>query len=418
MRIARLGLALGLLGLAGAAALAPSCAQPECVVPDYTEPECRVVVENALARIDAAAGAELRFREPAVESGLAWDALGHLAEPNPGELQARVATLGDFALAIRAPEERPATIDLDLRNVAPAATLSVGPPGAGVDLPPTDDALLRRRLSVDVPAGGEVEVRGRIECPERYHLIFVGDIQTNPTQFERILDRIADDVAVQAAAGEPILGLVIVGDLTEWSNAEEFVRIAEILGNAPVPVAVTAGNHDIFRSSVAIYNETFGPGNYAFTACRTRIAMLDTGSAELARSIEGRLGELLDPQGADFLIAATHYPPYYATTGDGWAREDQAQILLAELARVGGDLIIAGHMHALRDAPEVHVGGRSIRQIIVGTGGADQGLGIARFGYLRLRVSDRLEPCFVEVPPPGWAGPANEPISAALPYCE
>ncbi|MEZ4381822.1 MAG: metallophosphoesterase [Nannocystaceae bacterium] len=420
-RLRRLATRAASLG-AGALALAAlhSCTQPECVVPNYTHPECRVIVENELARLDAASGVEVRFVDPR-GSDLDWDALGLVEEPEAGLVRARVASLGDFAVRLRGDDEAPRAVDLELTNVDPRAVLRVGPvddPGAAITLPQPSDPLLRRRLSVDVDAGAEVELRGELPCPERFTLAFVGDIQTNPTHFERIIERIREDGEAAAADGEPLLGLVIVGDLTEWSNDEEFTKIRALLGNAPAPVAVTAGNHDIFRGAVAIYNSYFGPANYNFDVCGTRVAMIDSASARLARSIEGRLAELVGRGDADHLIMATHYPPHWGLSGDGWSREDQPQILLAELALAEADLIVAGHQHALRDAI-VHVGGHDLRQIIVGTGGADQGLGVARFGYLRVRVdaSAGVQPCFVEVPPPGWAGPANDPL-ASLPYCE
>lgn len=396
-----------------------SCAQPECVVPDYTDPECRVIAENEVGRLDAAVGAELRFLDPSGRSRLDWEALGLLKEPPSGALEARVATLGDFAIGIRGDPARALTLDVELHNVDPDTVISLGPAGAGVDLPAATESVLRRRLAVSVGAGEELELRGRLPCPERFQLAFVGDVQTNPLHFERIIERLREDVAASQEQGDPILGLVIVGDLTEASSDDEFTKMLRIVAGAPVPVAVTPGNHDIVRSQVPIYNSTFGPGSYAFEVCGARVALIDSGTARIARSIEGRLPELFDRDGADFLLAATHYPLYAGLSGDGWSREDQPQIILAELALSEADLIVAGHMHALRDDPEVHVGGEELRQIVVGTGGADQGLGVARFGYLRvgLEVGSKPRACFVEVPPLGWAGLPNQALPT-LPYCD
>ena len=82
------------------------------------------------------------------------------------------------------------------------------------------------------------------------------------------------------------------------------------------------------------------------------------------------------------------------------------------------DLIVAGHYHALRQffAP---VGDAMIRQIIAGTGGADQGLGIPRYGYLRVELSaGNMETCFVEIPPLGSPGPLHDPADSPVPYCD
>jgi len=401
-----IGLAIGAL----------TCAQPECVVPDYRDPECRVVVESELARLRAAVGVELRFHDPDAADLDAWDALGLVREAPDGRIRARPAGLGDFLLSVRGAADHPSVIKLELSNIDPAAALTVDPPGALLDAAPP--ALLTRELTLQVDPGQRLTIRGARPCPRRYHLVFVGDIQTNPLQFERIVAKLSEDAQALAAAGEPLLGLVVVGDLTEWSYEVEFAQIAEILARAPAPVAVTAGNHDIFRKIVATYNMTFGPANYASTICGVRLGVIDSGSAGLARSIEGRLPELLDRRGQPHLIAATHIAPYSGLTGDGWVREDQADMILAELALQRADLLIAGHSHALIDYPELAAGSHQLRQIVVGTGGASQGVGVARFGYLLVRVGERLDPCFVEVPPPGWSGPPNRPLSAALPYCD
>ena len=79
--------------------------------------------------------------------------------------------------------------------------------------------------------------------------------------------------------------------------------------------------------------------------------------------------------------------------------------------------VVAGHIHALRDYTEVRIGDATLRQIVVGTAGAKQGAGAPRYGYVRLRFDGGVEPCFVEVPPPGWADSPNRPLSDELPNC-
>ena len=93
-----------------------------------------------------------------------------------------------------------------------------------------------------------------------------------------------------------------------------------------------------------------------------------------------------------------------------------AQHLLAELAAADADLVLAGHNHALHDYPDLAIGDARLREIVTGTGGAFQGLGTPRYGYTRLVFGDELEPCFVEVPPAGWAEPQNDELRT-LDYC-
>jgi predicted phosphodiesterase len=408
------------LAVATAAAASPGCVQPYCTAPSYDEAECRVIAENQHARLRTSQGVELRFQQPDARDDDTWDARGLVEELADGTLQARVAGPGSFALSMRAPEDVDVTLRLRLLNVDPAATLGVGIAGLEL-LQPTDPAAgSTRELEVALAAGQIQWIRGWRDCPTRYRLAVTADIQTNPTQFERIVERLQRESAATEADGTPLVGLVIAGDLTEASRDEEFALIREILARVPFPVAVTAGNHDIYRPTRPYYNLAFGPGNHAFDVCGVHVAMLDTGSGAIARSVQARLPELLHRGDARFLVVAMHHPPYAGLTGSGWSAEDGAAALLVEAARERADLVVAGHNHALRDFSEIPVGDEHVREIVVGTGGAYQGLGVPRYGYLRLEFDDdagTMDACFVEVPPSGYAEPQGEPL-ARLPYCE
>ena len=404
---------LGLATLAGISNL--QCAVPECATPDYTNPECRVIEENDAARVQTSTLVEVRFQDPDVDDARSWDATGLVEEVEPGVVRARVAGLGSFALTL---ERRPGgadSITLLLDNVSPDAIVSVGERGQEQDIPP--EPSIRRELTIDLPDGAPVWVRGRVECAARYRIAVTADIQTNPRQFERIVERLQDEARDSRERGEPLMGLVLNGDLSEASRDDEFEIVQTILGRLPIPTAVTPGNHDIYRPLRPLYNRLFGPGNHAFSVCTTRVVMLDTGSGTIARSIEGRLPELLDRRGSEFLIAGMHHPPYAGLTSAGWSSEQQAQRLLVELALADADLVLAGHYHALRQFDDIRVGKRSLRQIIVGTGGARQTVGVPRYGYLRLTFGESLDACFVEVPAPGYPEPPGGPISG-LRYCE
>ncbi|MCH9679943.1 MAG: metallophosphoesterase, partial [Deltaproteobacteria bacterium] len=392
------------------------CVQPHCTTPSYGDAECRVIAENELARLRTADGVELRFSDPDARDDSTWDARGLLEQLDDGTVLARVAGAGRFALSMRATADT--ELDLRLTNVDAAATITVGPLDAGTALPSPSGSRLD--LSATLSADEVQWVRGDRPCPSRYRIAVTGDIQTNPTQFERIVDHLQQDIEDSAETDRQLVAVLVVGDLTEASRDDEFTTISEILGRLPIPVAVTPGNHDIFRPARAHYNRVFGPGNYAFDVCGVHVAMLDSGSGAIARSVQARLPQLLDRNGAQFLIAGMHHPPYAGLTGAGWSREDLAAALLVELARERANLIVAGHNHALRDYPDIPVGDVDLREIIVGTGGANQGAGIPRYGYLRLEFDDdagTIDSCFAEVPPVGYASPPNDPPADTLPHC-
>ncbi len=393
------------------------CMQAECSTPQYDEAECRVVAENAMARLATSSGIEVRFQHPDSTEDTTWIAAGLLAEREPGEVHARVAGLGDFAISVRPPMDGSADdLVVVVSNVDPGATVTVGAEGEEVEFPADDDGDTVRRLPVDLARGQTVWIRGRRDCPERFRIAVTADIQTNPNQFARIVERLGQEKRDAEDAGEPLLGLLIAGDLAESSRQDEYDALHTILARLPVPVAVTVGNHDIYRPLRPEFTRSFGPGNHDFRVCGAKVVMLDSGSGAIARSVEARLPEMLVREGADFLLAVMHHPPYAELTGSGWSREDMAQHLLSELAAADADLVLAGHTHALHDYPNLDIGGARLREIVTGTAGAYQGLGTPRYGYTRLVFGDALEPCFVEVPPSGYAEPQSDGLRS-LDYC-
>ena len=279
---------------------------------------------------------------------------------------------------------------------------------------------LRRTVAVTMgPTAATVWIRGSRACPERYRLVTTGDIQTNPLQFERIVEDLHAQQAAALAAGEPLLGFFILGDLTESTEIGEFQRIREMLESSPIPVSVVPGNHDIFGDEASIYNRWFGPGNYADTVCRTRLLHLDNAAGNIAHSVEGRLPEMLDPTGVDHIIPAMHIPPYEDGTSQGMRDQQQAAYMLSEFARVGVDRIMAGHVHYWRENDDVKVGDVSLHQVISGTGGATQGSGHLRFGVTRLSFGGPgdVESCFHEVPVPGTADVAQDEVANPIAFC-
>ncbi len=398
--------------------LAPAaCQQAECSNPDYGNPDCRVLAENELARLGTPGGVELRFQPPGADLTGSWIAGGHFRQIAPDRVRARVAGPGSFAISIEAGGPGSAPIVIELANVDPAAIVSVGPPGAELELPAPTSGATVRDIAIDFADGPVVWIRGRRPCPSRFSLAFTADIQTNPGQFARIAERLREESRAAAATDAPLVGLVIAGDLAEAARDDEYEAVAEILQGLPIPTAVTAGNHDIFRPLHPQFNRNFGPGNYTFDVCDAHVAMLDSGSGAIARSVMARLPEFLDRGDARYLLAVMHHPPHPGTTGAGWSREDMAQILLAELALNRADLIVAGHNHALHDFPGIRIGDVGLHEVIVGTAGALQGTGTPRYGYLRVTFGDGVSACFVEVPPAGYDRAANKPLRT-LDYCD
>lgn len=378
------------------ALLSISCEIPECAQPAYDRAECRVAAENELAHLVLSSGVEVRFQDPSTTDTESWTATGLVDEVDQGTVRARVAGLGDFRLSLHGPSSGTTPVRLQLDNVDPR-------------IPALDDQVdawgLSRVLELDV---GRLKVlEGRLPtdlCDTGFTLAAVGDIQTNLVQARRTIAALHDEHERAAREGQPLLGMLFLGDVSESSQVEELQDALDAFRSSPVPVAVVPGNHDIYNTHDAAFNRIFGPGTMSFDICDAHITLLDTGSGDLAASVEGRLPELLGDGSKELLIAGMHHPPYAGWTSGGWTAEDQAQHLLALLAARQADLVIAGHVHErieFDDAP--------VPEVVVGTAGANQANIDPDYGYLRLEYApgDGLSWCFVEVPAPGSTGERN-----------
>ena len=391
---------------------------PDCARGDHGGGECRVATSAALASVEVD-GYTLTF-EPRSGADPYARAEAGLFRQEESALVARVATLGDFTLSIDGTDASAGTtLVMLLTNVGTATAVVAEPQGRPEDAVEIvgADGELQRGITLDLAPGESWNVRGTTPCATRYRVAAFGDTQTDMNVLQAIVDRLDQERVEAAAAGEPLLGVLLLGDLTDEGALEEIVDVREMVEAGSVPMAATVGNHDVYTDDVDVFNREVGPGNLRFDVCGTRFVILDSGDAALAPSIEGRLTQLLDGAGADRLVVSTHYPPYSSRLGNGWSHEDQQATLLAEIAIAQPDLVLAGHVHNLTEFPEVPVGDTSFHQVVVGTGGGFQGeVTPPRFGYLRLTLGDTFEHCFVPVGLPG-DGPVEPRRDDEPPLC-
>jgi hypothetical protein len=374
-----------------------------------TDAECRVLADGHFAEIVLASGVSARFVEPGAPANAPRASLGLLRDDD-GVLLVRPAGFGDAAIDVRPPDAAGGTLTVRVENLAPDATVAVGAAGAEIVVPTAVEGLSR---TLSVPLGeGPQRIAITRPCPAAFRVAALGDIQTNPLHFERIVRAISEESASES--GLPLLGMVLVGDLAENAREDQLVQVREMLAAAPVPSAATPGNHDVYTGDEGVYGRVFGPGSYAFAACAARFVMLDTGDGDLADSVEARLPALFDRGDDDWLFGGMHYPAYPGGSDQGFGDETTAWHVLAEAARQGADALIAGHIHDYRDFGDVRVGSRTVRQLVAGTGGATQGVGAPLYGWLELRFDGAFTYCFREVSPPGAEGSSR----ADVPFCD
>mgnify|MGYP002632967903 CR=1 FL=1 len=396
-----------------------SCAShPECALGEYESAECRVVAENHYARVLTSHGVEVRFQADDAVDASSWDALGLVQEVESGVVRLRPAALMGFRVSFVPRDTERRSLHVIVDNIAPDMLVSLGPDGQLQPQPNPGDGLLRREFDLVMVDGATIWMRGARPCPPAYRIAVAADIQTNPLQFERILQDLHQQVDDAEAAGEPLLGLLLLGDLAEEAADDEFLRIDELLVSSPVPVSVTAGNHDKAGDEFARFNRYFGPGTFAFDVCRTHVVLMDTADGAIAPSIEARLPQLFDKGSMEHLIFGTHYVIYPDRTGQGLRDEDQSWYILGELVRAGVDRLMTGHAHYWKEYPAITIGDGTIHEIITGTGGASQGEGHPRYGVTRLSFNDEgVDSCFHEVPVPGTEQPGQGPTTDTIDFC-
>ena len=390
-----------LLGLVLLTAALGGCqGVPECAQGDYGGSECRELTAWDLADQDQG-GYVLRFQEPLEPDWGAASPVGLFGIEGSASV-ARQGTLGPFQIAIDSAQATEARdLELILRNVDPRLRVIArqeSPPWTEVSFVADEDGSLERRAVLPLEPTANWLIQATLTCPEVHRLAMLGDIQTGVQEFEQIVSALWTERSLAADAAEPLLGLVLVGDLSDEATVEELEEIDRILASAPVPTVTTPGNHDTSREQADVFTWRFGSGNLGFDLCGGRVVVLDTADGALAPTVEARLDRLLEHDEDQSLVVGTHFPPHSGRFGNGWTHEDQQARTLAELAFAQADLAVAGHVHNLIEEPEVPVGDRTLHQVIAGTGGGGQGALRPRYGYLRVTVDgDTVGRCFVQV---------------------
>jgi hypothetical protein len=304
--VSRVGILLG-SALAASVLLLPGCGGGACGGSDHWGAECR---EQA-----AWQGARLERDDYVFSFGQPGDrvlAPTGLLRLEGDRVVARSAGLGDFVLEVDGADANSSrTAEISLRNVDDRLEVwahLAGRPAASFVVAATPGSL-RRDVTLALEPGEVWTVSGALLCDEGdLRLAMLGDIQSGLPQFERIVAALAAERDEGEQAGEPLMGLVVVGDLSDEGTVEELEAVRAVLDGGAVPTAATPGNHDTYADPEA-WQATFGPGTQRFGLCATTLVLLDTADAGLAPTVEERLPELLSHTG-DHLLAGMHYPPY------------------------------------------------------------------------------------------------------------
>lgn len=201
------------------------------------------------------------------------------------------------------------------------------------------------------------------------------------------IDRVQDIYALMSGDPELQFGL-ISGDLTERGEPEQLERFQREMETLPFPCFATLGNHELGVEET-LFHDYFGRGSFSFVWRGTRFTLLDSASATIAPLVHTWLDEWLEQGKAQPHAVLMHLPPLddSGNRNGAFASRDEAQGLLARLARANVDLTVYGHVHTYESFSNA-----GIEAYITGGGGAlpmsfD---GIGRH-YLKVSVDPRRQ---------------------------
>jgi len=182
--------------------------------------------------------------------------------------------------------------------------------------------------------------------------------------------------------------VAVSGDLTQRARVREFHQAREFLDGLARPLIVVPGNHDVPLYDLAtrlvdplgrFYRLIDADPMPVFEDAEIVVIGLNTARSLGGQSGGGRLSRPQVLRAADRLAAAragtikivvTHHPFDVPPTHATHFLVGRAEMAMAEFARVGADLLLAGHLHVSHvghTAERYHVDGHSALVIQAGT---------------------------------------------------
>jgi 3',5'-cyclic-AMP phosphodiesterase len=310
--------------------------------------------------------ASLRFE---AEEGLL-----HVLQAEGARVRAR-ASSAEFRFALQRLSPALAEAEVELGNVLPGLVLEAAGGTLSEEAAP-EELHLGRRWRVRFDAGSErVEVVSRGLPAGDFTFLAFGDIQDGLPRFGEMVERLD---------AEPGADFVLVlGDLTDLSQEDEFDDVEAQLSRLRVPVYATPGNHDVLRSDA--FQQRYGRASYSFTHRGARFTALDSSAAELDEGVWRWLEGWLAQGEGQVHVAFTHIPALetLGIRSGQWNSRREAWRFVSLAERYGVDTLLFGHIHSYA---AYSLG--SVPAYISGGGGArpEKLDGIGRH-FLRVQVS-------------------------------
>ena len=213
-------------------------------------------------------------------------------------------------------------------------------------------------------------------------IVHVSDIHFGAMDHRRLAP-----LTASIAASSPDL-VAVSGDLTQRARVHEFRQAREFLDRLAVPVVVVPGNHDVplfdlatrFVDPIGRFRRMIEPDPMPmYQDDEVVVIGLNSARAWAGQSGGGRLsrtqvvsaaGRLAAVRRDTIKIVVTHHPFDLPADRAEHLLIGRAEMAMAEFARAGADLLLAGHLHVSHvghTAARYHVDGHSALVIQAGT---------------------------------------------------
>lgn len=255
------------------------------------------------------------------------------------------ASCPEFSVAIETTADGPRETRLFVRNVPAGLKLVssagvLGPSTAPVMGARLDDLHLGLAWTVTFPPSvDQVELRTEPVDARDFTFLAFGDIQ-------RGIDRF-DDVIATLNAQPDAEFIVVMGDLTNVSTDAEFDAIDEAFTRITLPMLLTPGNHDAYRSTV--FQQRYGRANYTCELRGTRFTSIDSSNAGLSETAWRLYDDALAAGKAQPHVVFSHIPATesFGVRSGQWNSRVEARRFAGSTAAANVDLLLFGHLHTL-----------------------------------------------------------------------
>ena len=192
-----------------------------------------------------------------------------------------------------------------------------------------------RRLSVDAVLE---RIRENYPAAAETGLSFavLGDSRNGAQIFRQLLNQAAADGAQFA---------IVIGDLVANGRQAEYLEVAEILDQAPLPVLVAPGNHDYRNQGKLYYDRLFGRASYTFELGGYHFIVVDNATGRMTEAQLTRLERELQNPLPKFVFA--HYPPSTIPEYAWHSFSQGAARFAALMEQYRPERVFLSHIHAL-----------------------------------------------------------------------